>query len=321
MNRAAAILPMFLVALALPLGCETTETAHKNTNWLVACKSSADCGGASCICGICTVSCSTADACSESSGICASSFAATTQCSGEANPGICMASCSQESDCDAASTCVAGACVTRRDPSCPAHPGALACSGFDDDPTAAGWISSIDAGAELSVVSAPRLAGAGALVARTISTTARSRFAYEFPVMKSGQVYLRAWVYVAPGAVLSNVHTIVIGDANTADYGSKFVYTNGQLHVAASGKALTGSTAAPTGQWYCLRMEIGIGDQGSVRAYLNDTLFTDDTLVDTLPAAGVHNVTAGIDFAAQADPAEVFIDELVLDTIPIGCWD
>jgi hypothetical protein len=232
-----------------------------------------------------------------------------------------MASCSQESDCDAANTCVAGACVARRDPSCPAHPGALACSGFDEDPTAAGWVSSIDAGNELSVVSAPRLAGPSALVARTISTSARSRFLHEFPVMNSGQLYLRAWLYVAPTAVLSNVHTIVIGDANTSDYGSKFVYTNGKLHVAASGAALTGSADAPTGQWYCLRMELGIGDQGSLRAYLNDTLFSDSPMVDTLPAAGVHNVTAGIDFASQTDPAEVFIDELVLDTMPIGCWD
>ena len=128
MNR-AAILPIFLVALALPLACETTETAHKNTNWLMTCASAADCGGASCICGICTVPCSTADECAESSGICGDSFAATTQCSGQANAGICMASCSQESDCDAASTCVAGALCCAQGPELsgapPGRPGLL----------------------------------------------------------------------------------------------------------------------------------------------------------------------------------------------------
>jgi hypothetical protein len=231
-----------------------------------------------------------------------------------------MASCKQESDCDASHTCVARACVSRETPSCPAHPGALACSGFDDA-AQPGWTPTIDPGNELSVVSAPYLAGTGALVARTASTGSRSRFAHEFPAMSAGQLYFRAWLYVAPSTVLTDVHTIVIGDANTGDYGSKFVYSAGQLHVATAGIALPGNIDAPLGQWYCLRMELGIGDQGTVRAYLDDVLFTNATAADTLPAAGVHNVTAGIDFAGQADPAEVFIDELVLDTAPVGCWD
>jgi hypothetical protein len=59
----------------------------------------------------------------------------------------------------------------------------------------------------------------------------------------------------------------------------------------------------------------------SVRAYLNDTQFTDATGIDTRPAAGVHNATAGIDLSDQADAAEVFIGELVLETTPIDCWD
>ncbi|HWZ87571.1 MAG TPA: hypothetical protein VNW92_01940 [Polyangiaceae bacterium] len=317
--RWAAPVAMFVAALWLPLGC-SSETANKNTNWLVTCSSSADCGGASCVCGMCTVSCSAADACTASAGVCASSFAATTQCSGQVNAGICMAACTQESDCDASRTCVAGACVTRESPSCPAHPSALACSGFDD-PAQPSWTASVDAGNELSVVSTPRLAGSGALVSRTTTSGSRSRFAHEFSAMSSGQLYFRGWFYVAPGTLLTDVHTIVIGDANTGDYGTKFVYAAGKVHVAAAGAAVTGSADTPFGQWYCLRMELGIGSQGSVRAYLNDALFTDATGVNTLPAAGVHNVTAGIDFAGQADPAEVFIDELVLDTMPVGCWD
>jgi len=315
-----ALLSLVLAGLALPLGC-STETSNKNTNWLMACASDTDCGAASCVCGICTVTCAApGDACAANSSVCAASFAATTQCSGQPNSGICLAPCAQESDCEGSRTCVAGACVSRWHESCPAHPSALACSGFDVS-AQPGWTPSLDSGAELSVVSAPRLAGSGALLARTTSENARSRFSQEFPKLGSGQLYLRAWLYSAPGSLLNNVHSLVVGDANTADYGSKFVYAGGKLHVAAAGAALAGSTDAPLGQWYCLRLELGIGDQGSVRAYLNDTLFVDATGVDTLPAAGVHNVTAGIDFAGQAEPAEVFLDELVLDTSPVACWD
>ena len=316
--KSVAILPLLFAVLALPLACSTTETAHKTTNWLVECSSDADCGDASCICGICTVSCTAADACANSGGICAETFAATTQCSGQANPGICMASCTQESDCGAGNTCIGGACVKRADPTCPGHPGALACSGFDDA-APAGWTPTVDATSALGVVSTPLFSGASALDARTTATNGRARFLHEFTQLDSGQLYLRAWVYVAPGTSLSNVHTIVVGDANTGDYGSKFVYTDGKIHVAAAGGAVTGTADTPFGQWYCLRLELGIATQGTVRAYLNDVQFADATGINTLPAAGVHNVTAGIDFSGQTDPAEVFIDELVLDTAPVGC--
>jgi len=310
---------MFAAGLAFPLGC-SSETANKNTNWLVTCSSSADCGGADCICGVCTVSCSTGDTCAANGGICSDSFAATTQCNGQTNTGICLTACAQETDCDASRTCVAGACVSLESGGCAAHPNALACSGFDD-PAVPDWTATVDPSGELSVVATPRLAGSGALVARTAMVNGRSRFAHEFTALTSGQLYLRAWIYVAPNTLLNDVHTIVVGDANTADYGSKFVYTNGTLHVAASGVAVTGTVNPPVGQWYCLRMDLGISDQGSIQAYLNDVPFVDATGVDTLPAAGVHNVTAGIDFAGQADPAEIFVDELVLDTTPVGCWD
>ena len=317
--KSVTILPLLLAALAFPPAC-SAETSNKTTNWLVTCSTDADCGGASCICGICTESCTAADTCAASGGLCGDSFAATTQCSGQVNAGICMAACAQESDCDAGQTCVAGACVRREAPGCPAHPGALACSGFDD-PAPAGWTATTDADSVLAVVSTPLLAGAGALDARTAAVNGRSRFLHEFTQLQSGQLYLRAWVYAAPGTLLSNVHTIVVGDANTGDYGSKFVYSDGKIHVAAAGAAVPGSADAPLGQWYCLRLELGIGDQGTVRAYLNDSQFVDATGIDTLPAAGVHNVTAGIDFSGQAEPAELFIDELVLDTAPVGCWD
>jgi hypothetical protein len=314
----APLLALFAAALALPLAC-SSETSNKNTNWLVLCSSSAECGDASCICSVCTKSCSAQDACAASAGVCSDSFAATTQCSGTANPGICLAACSQDSDCDADHVCVGGACVARGEDHCAAHSGGLACSGFDALPDAS-WVSSVRSGGQLDIA-ASRFADVGALRALTAGANGRSRFLHEFTRMDSGQLYVRAWMYLSPDAILNDVHTIVIGDANTADYGSKFLYSTGELHVATSGSALDGSAAVALGQWHCLRMELEIGAAGAIRAYLDDQLFVDATGVDTLPANGVHNITAGIDFAGQAEPAEVLTDELLLDTSPVGCWD
>jgi hypothetical protein len=43
------------------------------------------------------------------------------------------------------------------------------------------------------------------------------------------------------------------------------------------------------------------------------------TGIDTLPAAGAHNLAAGIDHSAQAEHASVFFDELLVDTRPTPC--
>jgi hypothetical protein len=315
----AALLAISSVVLALPLAC-SSETANKNTNWLVKCSSSAECGEASCICEMCTKPCSAADSCAANAGVCSDSFAATTQCSGQASAGMCMATCSQESDCDASRTCVAGACVARGDGRCAAHTNALACSGFEAAAEAS-WTPSLRPGGALEIAAAPRFAGIGALLARTAGANGRSRLSHEFTRVDSGQLFLRAWMYAAPGTVLNDVHTIVIGDVNTGDYGSKFLYSNGMLHVASSGSAVDGSVQPALGEWHCLRMELDIGAVGSIRAFVDDVKFVDAAGVDTLPAAGVHNIAVGIDFAGQAEPAEVVTDELVLDTNPVGCWD
>jgi hypothetical protein len=197
---------------------------------------------------------------------------------------------------------------------------ASACSGFDET-TPQGWTASIRGGGDLETVADPHFAGTSALVARTVAANGQSRFAAEFTPQSSGPLYLRAWLYVAPGTVLNDVHPIVIGDVTKADYGSKFLFSNGQLRVTTSNTMVTGSVDAPFGQWYCLRMELDIGLQGSIRAYLNDAKFVDATAVDTLPAGGVHNLSVGIDFAGQADPAQIFVDEVLLDTMPVSCWD
>jgi len=316
--RTCAVLMLLAATTLLPAAC-SSETYNKNTNWLVACSSSAECGDASCVCGICTKSCSASEACAANAGLCSSDFAASTQCS-VATPALCLAACTVASDCDAGHTCVAGSCVVDASDTCAAHPNALACSGFDE-PAPAGWTASIRTGGTLGTVADPRLAGASALDARTTLTGGQSRFASEFATMTAGQLYLRAWLYVAPGTVLNDVHPIVIGDVSKADYGSKFLFSNGKLGVATSNSAVTGSIDAPFGQWYCLRMELEIGTQGSIRAYLNDAPFVDATAIDTLPAGNVHDISVGIDFSGQTDPAEIFVDQVLLDTAPVTCWD
>jgi hypothetical protein len=309
---------LLAVVFALAGGC-AAEHANKNTNWLSLCSSSADCGDADCTCGICTKTCTATTDCAGSEAACAPSFASTGQCSGTEQPGLCLQACSSSADCAEDRLCLGGACVVRVQSLCAGHPDAAACSGFDKSvPT--GWTDASTAGNEITTSKDPRFAGASSLSAHISGSGDRSRLLHEFPSISSGSLYLRAWLYMDPGTVLNDVHSIVVGDADTGDYGTKFLYSNGKLRVATPTLDVTGDVDPPFGRWYCLRLELDVGGAGSVRAYLDDEMFAEQANVNTLPAAGVHNISAGIDFAGQAEPAQLQVDELLLDTQPVDCW-
>jgi hypothetical protein len=314
-----------VLGLLLPLGgaCSSTSSTplgNKNTNWLVTCSTSAECGdAASCTCGVCTIPCQSSDECAESSGTCSENLATTLQCGGASEVAVCLKPCAEASDCDDNQACVQGTCVTRVKDWCAQHTGAVLCTGLEDA-LPAGWMDASSTGSDVSASSMLRFSGSASLLARTAGANGRSRLIHEIPMMTTGSLYLRAWAYMNPGAVVDDVHGIVIGDANTGDYGTKFLYSAGKLRVATPTVDVPGSVDAPFGRWYCLRLELGVGDAGSVKAYVDDQVLADQAGVDTLPAAGVHNISVGIDFAGQAAPGELYLDDVLLDTQPVDCW-
>jgi hypothetical protein len=104
------------------IGCGPSSKAPRvtdsNSNWLAACEVTADCeGDGSCICGLCTATCSDDRDCSsagpgascvrpgEASGEVA--CAAIVEAAGES---VCLAECTRDADCNDDSRCVEGSC-------------------------------------------------------------------------------------------------------------------------------------------------------------------------------------------------------------------
>jgi len=92
-------------------------TVGSNSNWLQACESNDECGGAIvCRCGVCTADCGGDDDCASYEGTRCAAAAdpatwATCQTSQPAlGAGICLAQC-DPGDCGEQRACVAGACV------------------------------------------------------------------------------------------------------------------------------------------------------------------------------------------------------------------
>lgn len=100
--------------VALPACQPGSPQVGSQTNWLMICSSSDDCGDLECICGACTLSCSEDDTCSSRGlGTCraADDSAAIAACDGRApHGGFCLASCAEEG-CPSGAACVAGVCL------------------------------------------------------------------------------------------------------------------------------------------------------------------------------------------------------------------
>src|SRR6187402_2630611 len=107
----------FSLCVAL-FGCEPPAPGPQgdsHTNWLRTCNTDDECGGLSCLCGVCTAPCTADDACSAAPGsscLPATHSGSVALCVGQAAPhgGMCLPTCSASDDCGTGQTCVAGAC-------------------------------------------------------------------------------------------------------------------------------------------------------------------------------------------------------------------
>jgi hypothetical protein len=103
-------------------GCEPNQlpqTTDSQTNWLKSCSLDADCGAFSCICNVCTLSCSSNDACGSAPGsecVGADDPGAVAVCGGSSAPdsGMCLPRC--DVSCDTGQMCVAGVCTSVPEP-------------------------------------------------------------------------------------------------------------------------------------------------------------------------------------------------------------
>ncbi len=105
-------------ALALSLAaCQPEQAGPRSdsqTNWLISCRSDADCGPLGCLCGVCTLACSEDSACSGAPGsscMPASEPGVAALCGATAPPssGLCLPSCS-EAACAEGQQCVGSVC-------------------------------------------------------------------------------------------------------------------------------------------------------------------------------------------------------------------
>ena len=204
----------------------------------------------------------------------------------------------------------------------------LACIGFESDLSAAWW--RIETSGEV-VSSAERVyVGEGALHASSQGAGSTAFVGHAaFPLVTSGSLYLRSYIYVPSGVALEGV--IVHGLSEERDpYGgvSLLLSDHGlEVDVHPDGPGVSpifieSMQALPRDRWNCLQLQVTVSeDSGAVRLSLNGELIAASaTPLATLPASAYRGVSAGLVYADPSQgPVELFVDELVADVMPIPC--
>lgn len=71
-----------------------------------------------------------------------------------------------------------------------------------------------------------------------------------------------------------------------------------------------------------MELAVNMADTGgTIELRIDDQVVISETNIDTNPTGGFDRTIAGIGFAGavQTGPAAMYIDDLVVDVVPIGC--
>jgi hypothetical protein len=225
-----------------------------------------------------------------------------------------------DADRDAGSDAGAGECNG-------AHAGALLCSGFEASDLVSDWDERVIEGAgalERSTLRAHD--GRASLHASTTSMMSVAVLQKTFTPLLSGDVYLRLYLYVPSNLPTQTLNFLFVGDVPTPDpfVGVDFNFEDGAISTFSPQSIpdrQTGTLTIPRDRWFCFRVHVAIGDDdGSVQSFVDDALALETMDIDTLPANGVRQLRAGVDWSSEQDAFfEIYVDDVVLDTAPVGC--
>lgn len=291
------------------------EDSGTNTNWLRRCETDAECGQpASCLCGRCTTGCESSAACIDGLA-CTEGLPSRVQC-GEETLRTCQPRCSADAECESERHCLDGTCVDPLPAECPS--GALYCEDFEAE--SANTIAVVTAGNELSRVQVSAPSGSFALrAAVTAGPSAAYLRAPLDPVRTEGTLFLSGWVRV-PTEAAHNVAPLAFWSADEEDWALRIAIQDARVDVWSKTTSLTDSFQLTRGEWYCLGLELSLGNapDGRVTLTVNDAEVAGATGLDALPEGGIQAVTLGTLWTNS--PAEVLVDRVVVSQERVPCF-
>jgi hypothetical protein len=202
----------------------------------------------------------------------------------------------------------------------------LLCADFENDLDPTVWTPADDNGQfvydgrrfhggaraiHFSTVAQPNGGGhANGMIAETATVAAADPF------------FVRAWIYLP--ATLQQYFTLFEASTDVRGIFVAFGTRDGTLQIDPGGLAATlpTSTPIPTGTWVCLEWELHRRVAGATAAWLGGTALPSlSAVLQTSQTANVQRVAIGLHvYGALALPAaDLWLDDLAIDSAPIGC--
>ncbi|HVW26712.1 MAG TPA: hypothetical protein VHC69_15195 [Polyangiaceae bacterium] len=213
------------------------------------------------------------------------------------------------------------------DDSCKAYAGAIFCSGFER-PDLSDWTQEIvDGNAHVEQTEQRAYDGNGALHAGSTGEQSTAVVAKQFAPVKSGDLYLRAHLYVPGGLPTKTMNVFFLGDFASPDpfKGIDFNLEDGALSTYVpqdDPQRFTSTTLTiPRDRWFCFQVHVVVSDgAGALTILVDGNTALDEQGMNTRPDAGIHLLRAGIDWSSmQTEPFDFYVDDLVLATAAVDC--
>lgn len=204
------------------------------------------------------------------------------------------------------------------------HPNAQFCDGFED-PALVAWDYFIenDGTTARSLVRAYR--GSASLYTQIFNVAtykAARRGVNLFPGLVAGDLYVRAFYWIPASSQITDQLSIMVTGNNIDPFPSANVLlVPGEIHLNVEVSGTFGALNFPHDRWTCVELHIVIDPAGGViEAWVDGMLRATGSDLDTEVAGGYTNVDIGVHYATPAQaPAEMWVDEVVVDLTPIGC--
>jgi uncharacterized protein YjbI with pentapeptide repeats len=212
--------------------------------------------------------------------------------------------------------------------------GVLLCENFESGTIQAPWAARVDTGASAVFDSARTCRGSQALHLTTPALGSSQQIAsylFEETELPTSTFYLRAFVY-APAQTWPDPSNTMLQAFQTAtpfDDVSFVIETGGFMRNVASAGTFARSTLSaapfPTDRWVCVEWEIvsATGATGALHTWLDGALLQSAELTSavTQPSPALGAVAIGIDYqpTTTSSQLDLWIDEIAIDTKPIGC--
>jgi hypothetical protein len=319
---------ILITALALVLlGLQTTScsepgSAGTNTNWLRSCTESRECGEyGSCLCGLCTNTCSNDSECSP--GICGSSLDASNRCGVHEAARLCVprppggAACTEVplppgSELGLA---VSTACDLA---------GALLCEGFDA-PVPATYATEYFGPMTAAVQDCMVRQGSGALhFDASAFGWVQTQMRLPAPIA-SGPLYARFYAYLPSGFSIPDylvMFELWSQAANSEGKLSVEAISSNALEIQFSDRSAYAASPASLlrDQWMCIELALDVAPSGGTASLsVNGTRVIEATNVVTSPPAPISVAVVEALPSPESTRVELVIDELAIATQPIGC--